>query len=119
MTIDEYLAATPEPQRSTLRELRTMIARILPQAQEAMSYGVPAFKVSGTSVAGFAHAKRHCSYFPHSGDVLSQVEPELLEGYDWSKGTLRFAVDRTPEEALVRRLIGIRLAILAQTDSPA
>jgi uncharacterized protein YdhG (YjbR/CyaY superfamily) len=112
MTVDEYLAAAPEPQRSTLMALRAMLASLLPQAVEGISYGVPAFLVDGKPVAGYANAKRHCSYFPHSGAVLDRVEPELLEGYDWSKGTLRFAVDRPPDQALVRRLVEIRLAML-------
>ena len=112
MTVDEYLDAAPEPQRSTLARLRAMLASILPEAEEALSYGVPAFKIGGKAVVGYAHAKRHCSYFPHSGSVIAQVEPELLEGYDWSKGTLRFPVDQVPDEALVRRLVEIRLAML-------
>jgi len=114
MTVDEYLDAAPEPQRSTLIRLRAMLASILPEAEEGISYGVPAFKVGGKAVAGYAHAKRHCSYFPHSGSVIPHVEPELLEGYDWSKGTLRFPVDRVPDEVLVRRLIEIRLTVLAE-----
>jgi uncharacterized protein YdhG (YjbR/CyaY superfamily) len=113
MTVDAYLTAAPEPQRSTLLALRAMLASLLPQAAEGISYGVPAFLVEGRPVAGYAHAKRHCSYFPHSGAVLDRVEPELLEGYDWSKGTLRFPVDRPPDQALVRRLVEIRLGMLA------
>ncbi|MDF1596576.1 MAG: DUF1801 domain-containing protein [Acidimicrobiia bacterium] len=114
MTVDEYLDAAPEPQRSTLNRLRAMLTSILPEAEEGMSYGVPAFKVGGKAVVGYAHAKRHCSYFPHSGSVIPRVEPELLEGYDWSKGTLRFPVDRAPDEVLVRRLVAIRLAMLEE-----
>jgi uncharacterized protein YdhG (YjbR/CyaY superfamily) len=112
VTVEEYLEAAPEPQRSTLTQLRAMLASILPEADEAISYGVPAFKIGGKAVAGYAHAKRHCSYFPHSGSVIGQVEPELLEGYDWSTGTLRFPVDLVPDEVLVRRLVEIRLAML-------
>jgi uncharacterized protein YdhG (YjbR/CyaY superfamily) len=112
VTVDEYLAGAPEPQRGTLLALRTVLASLLPDAVEGMSYGVPAFLVGGKPVAGYAYAKRHCSYFPHSGSVLDQVGEELLEGYDWSKGTLRFAVDRVPEEALVRRLVELKLAML-------
>jgi uncharacterized protein YdhG (YjbR/CyaY superfamily) len=112
MTVDEYLAAAPEPQRTTLMALRAMLASLLPQAVEGISYGVPAFLVEGKPVAGYANAKRHCSYFPHSGAVLERVEPELLEGYDWSKGTLRFPVDQPPDQTLVRRLVEIRLAML-------
>lgn len=70
MTVDTYLAGAPEPQRTTLETLRTTLRSILPAAEEGLSYGVPAFKVSGRPVAGFAYFKRHCSYFPHSGSVL-------------------------------------------------
>jgi uncharacterized protein YdhG (YjbR/CyaY superfamily) len=112
VTVDEYLEAAPEPQRSTLTELRATLASILPDADEAMSYGIPAFKVNGKSVAGYAHFNKHCSYFPHSGSVLSRVEPKLLEGYNWSKGTLRFPVDQAPSATLVRRLVEIRLEML-------
>jgi uncharacterized protein YdhG (YjbR/CyaY superfamily) len=110
VTVDDYLDAAPEPQRSTLRELRATLAAILPEAEEGMSYGVPAFKLRGKPVAGYAWHKRHCSYYPHSGSVLAQVEPVLLDGYDWARGTLRFPVDRAPGEALVRRLVEIKLA---------
>ena len=112
MNVDQYLDEAPEPQRSTLRRLRALLTSILPDAEEGMSYGLPAFKVDGKAVAGYAHAKKHCSYFPHSGSVLDQVEPGLLEGYDWAKGTLRFPVDRVPDEALLRRLVEIRLGEL-------
>ena len=112
MTVDEYLDAAPEPQGSTLRGLRAMLASILVDGEEGMSYGVPAVRVGGTPVAGYAHAKKHCSYFPHSGSILSQVEPELLEGYDWAKGTLRFPVDQPPHEGLIRRLVELRVSML-------
>lgn len=112
MTVEEYLDAVPEPQRATLVALRAMLAAILPDAEQGISYGVPAFKIGGVPVAGFAYATRHCSYFPHSGGVIEQVKPELLAGYDTGKGTLRFPVDRPPSEALVRRLVELRLAML-------
>ena len=83
--VDEYLRAAPEPQRTTLTELRAVLHSLLPEAEDGMSYGVPALKVKGTPVAGYAHAKQHCSFFPHSGSVLDRVEAELLEGYDWPR----------------------------------
>lgn len=116
MTVDEYLDQAPEPQQTTLRARRALLARILPDAEEGHSSGVPAFIVGGTPVAGYAHAKRHCSYFPHSGSVIDQVDPELLKGYDWAKGTLRFPVDQIPAEALVRRVVEIRLSMLNRKD---
>jgi uncharacterized protein YdhG (YjbR/CyaY superfamily) len=112
LTVDEYLDGAPEPQRTTLRALRATLASLLPDAEQTISYGVPVFTVNGTPVAGYAFATRHCSYYPHSGSVLSEVEPELLDGYDWSRGTLRFPVDRPPGDELVRRLVELRLARL-------
>lgn len=110
--VDDYLSEAPEPQRSTLRALRATLGDLLPEAAEGLSYGVPALRVDGFPVAGYAYAKNHCSFFPHSGAVLGQVDPSLLEGYDWSKGTLRFPIDAAPDETLLRRLIEIRLAEL-------
>ncbi len=108
--IDTYLSDAPEPQRATLTQLRAVLAGMLPDAEEGLSYGVPAFKVGGRPVAGFAYAKKHCSYFPHSGAILDQVEDALLAGHEWSKGTLRFPIDEIPSEELLRRLIDLRLA---------
>jgi uncharacterized protein YdhG (YjbR/CyaY superfamily) len=111
MTVDTYLSAAPEPQRSTLRALREVLRRILPDAKEVISYGVPAFTVDGKAVAGYAHAKRHCSYFPHSGSVLAELADEL-DGYDWARGTLRFPVDEPLPEPLVKRLVEVRMGQL-------
>ena len=111
MTVDEYLEATPEPQRSTLLELRRTLRDLLPEATEEISYGVPAFKVGGKAIAGYASYKNHCSYFPHSGRVLSELAGELSQ-YDWDKGTLRFPTDEPLPPALVGRLVQVRLAHL-------
>lgn len=108
MTVDEYLDTAPEPQRSTLADLRATLRRILPEAEEAISYNVPAFVIAGKAVAGYAFFKNHCSYFPHSGSVLPQLADELA-GYQWSKGALRFPVDEPLPPALVRRLVSMRL----------
>lgn len=108
MNIDDYLDAAPEPQASTLRAIRSMLSSIVPDGEEGMSYGVPAMKVDGTPVAGYAHFTKHCGYYPHSATVLAQVEPSLLEGYDWEKGTLRFPIDHVPDVALLTRLVELR-----------
>ena len=110
--VDGYIAGAPEPHRSTLHRLRSILAAVLPDAEQGMSYGVPAFKVDGAPVAGYAFFKNHCGYYPHSEAVLAQVEPEVLEGYDWERGTLRFPPGHTPPEALIRRLVELRLAEL-------
>jgi uncharacterized protein YdhG (YjbR/CyaY superfamily) len=106
--IDDYLARLDTPERSTLERLRASIAAALPDAEQGMAYGAPAFKVGGKAVAGFAAAKDHLTYLPHSGSVLAELEDELA-GYKWSKGALQFPVDAPLPDALVQKLINTRL----------
>lgn len=107
--VDAFLADVPEPQRSTLLVLRRRLRDVLPDAEECLYYGVPAFKLGGKGVAGYASAKKHCSYFPMSGSVLPAIS-DRLDGYDWSRGTLRFPVDQPLPEELVDLLVRTRLA---------
>lgn len=111
MTVDDYLDGAPEPHQSTLRAMRRSLQALLPDAEEGLAYGVPAFKVRGTTVAGYAYFRDHCSYFPHSGTVLSHMADEL-DGYSWSKGTLKFPIDDPPPEPLLARLVEVRLGEL-------
>ncbi len=109
--VDAYLAGVAEPQRSTLAVVRERLRAELPQAQEVISYGVPAFAVDGTAVAGYAAAKKHCSYLPMSGSVLSSMADDLA-GYEWSKGALRFPIDDPLPAELIATLVRARLALL-------
>jgi uncharacterized protein YdhG (YjbR/CyaY superfamily) len=88
--------------------LRQMILDILPEAEEGISYGVPAFKVRGKTIAGFAAFKNHLSYLPHSGSVFPQLTEELM-GYPASSGALRFSIDQPLPRSLVEKLIAVRL----------
>jgi uncharacterized protein YdhG (YjbR/CyaY superfamily) len=106
--IDQYLEALEEPKRGTLALLRERILDVLPDAEQGMSYGVPAFRVQGKTVAGFAAFKDHLSYLPHSGSVFPQLADELA-GYTFSKGALRFDVARALPASLVERLVEVRL----------
>ena len=106
--VDEYLAALEEPKRSTLQALRQTILEIVPDADEVISYRVPAFALGGRIVAGFAAFKDHLSYLPFSGSVLGQLGDELA-GYEMTKSALHFPVDRPLAKPLVKRLIDVRL----------
>jgi uncharacterized protein YdhG (YjbR/CyaY superfamily) len=106
--IDEYLDALEEPKRTTLARLRQTILEIVPEAEQGISYGVPAFKVRGKTIAGFAAFKGHLSYLPHSGSVFPQLKEEL-QGYTTSSGTLRFSIDQPLPVPLVEKLIAVRL----------
>jgi uncharacterized protein YdhG (YjbR/CyaY superfamily) len=81
--VDAYLRGLEEPKRSTLQALRRTILEIVPDAEQVISYRVPAFRVRGKTVAGFAAFKDHLSYLPFSGSVLGRLVEEL-DGYTMS-----------------------------------
>jgi uncharacterized protein YdhG (YjbR/CyaY superfamily) len=116
--IDKYLQSLDEPKRGSLQALRRTILEIVPEAEEAIAYGVPAFRVRGKTIAGFAAFKRHLSYLPFSGSVLDQLSDDLV-GYTMTKGSLHFAVDDTLPTALVRKLIEARLAEIGPAPAAA
>jgi len=105
--VDEYLQGIEEPKRSTLEALRRTILEIVPDAEQVISYKVPAFRVEGRIVAGFAAFKNHLSYLPFSGSVLPKLADEL-EGYTMSKSALHFPVERPLPKTLVGKLIAAR-----------
>ena len=107
--VDAYLSGLEEPKRRTLQTLRSTILEIVPEAEQVISYRVPAFRVRGKTVAGFAAFRDHLSYLPFSGSVLSQLADEL-EGYTITKSALHFAVDKPLPASLVKKLIAVRLA---------
>jgi len=105
--IDKHLRKFSKEQRETLQQLRETILSIVPQAKETLSYGMPAFEIDGKIVAGFDGFKKHCSYFPHSGSVLEEIDgfPAWCEV---SKGTLKFPIGKKLPKTLVRKLISVR-----------
>jgi uncharacterized protein YdhG (YjbR/CyaY superfamily) len=106
--IDSYLAGLDEPKRSTLEQLRRSIHAAVPDAEECISYGMPAFKVLGKTVAGFAAFKNHLSYLPHSGSVLPSLAADVA-GYEGTKGSLHFPIDQPLPAAMVKKLVEARL----------
>ncbi len=107
--VDAYLNRLEEPTRETLQTLRRTILEIVPEAEEVISYRVPAFRVGGETVAGFAAFRDHLSYLPFSGSVLSKLADELA-GYTTTKSALHFAADQPLPKTLVQKLIAVRLA---------
>ncbi len=106
--IDAYLDALEEPKRTTLALLRDTIMAIVPDAEQGISYGMPAFKLQGRTIAGFAAFKNHLSYLPHSGSVIPQLAKET-EGYASTKGSLHFPIDKPLPKTLVRKLLTVRM----------
>jgi uncharacterized protein YdhG (YjbR/CyaY superfamily) len=106
--IDRYFSALEEPKRATLEEMHRRILEVIPEAEQGLSYSVPAFKVSGKTVAGLAAFKSHLSYLPHSGSVLPALG-DKTRGYTQTKSALHFPVDTPLPRDLIRQLIDVKL----------
>jgi uncharacterized protein YdhG (YjbR/CyaY superfamily) len=111
--VDEYLRSIEEPKRTTLQGLRRTILEVVPEAEQVISYRVPAFRVRGKDIAGFAAFKDHLSFLPFSGSVLGRLADEL-DDYTMTKSSLHFPVDRPLPKAIVEKLIAARLAEVSQ-----
>jgi uncharacterized protein YdhG (YjbR/CyaY superfamily) len=108
-TIDQYLASVSAGRRALLQELRETIRATVPEAEECISYSMPAFRVRGTVVAGFRATGAGCSYYPFSGSTLAALAGEL-DGWSRTKSALHFGPDRPLPRTLVRKLLRARIA---------
>ena len=108
-THDEYLAAQPEPQRAALQALRATIRAAAPDAVEAISYGVPTFKVGHRNLVHYAGYRDHLSFFPGSSATTDRFMDELGR-FRTGRGTLQFTLDDPLPEELVTKVVRARLA---------
>src|SRR5260221_8515868 len=106
--IDEYLARLSEDKRAALEKLRKTIKAAAPKAEERISYQICAFRQNGMLV-GFGATANHCAFYLMSSSAVVAHKNEL-KGYDISKGTIRFQVDKPLPAALVRKLVKARIA---------
>jgi uncharacterized protein YdhG (YjbR/CyaY superfamily) len=107
-TIDEYLEALPPEKRAALEKLRKAIRAAAPGAEECISYGMPAFRLDGRMLVWFGAASKHCAFYPGANPIAALADD--LDGYDTSKGTIRFPPDEPLPAALVRKLVKTRIA---------
>lgn len=108
-TIDEYLAALSDDQRRALEKLRRAVRAAAPRAEECLSYQLPAFRLDGRMLVAFGAGAKHCSLYLMSSSTVG-VHQHELQGYDTSKGTVRFPPGRPLPAALVRKLVKARVA---------
>ncbi|MFN7933446.1 MAG: DUF1801 domain-containing protein [Bryobacteraceae bacterium] len=107
-TVDEYLAALPEPARSTLYQIRSLIRSVVPaEATELISYRIPTFRYKGALI-GFAAFPKHCSLFVMSSTLLGKMQQEV-KGYKTSKGTIQFPPDKPLPASLIRKIVKARM----------
>jgi uncharacterized protein YdhG (YjbR/CyaY superfamily) len=109
--IDEILGGAETAQRVALQALRETIAAAAPDAVEAISYGMPAFRYRGRAVVAYSPFKNHCSLFP-MGSELIEANPERFASFVQAKGTLHFTPEHPIPVETVRWLIRERLRMI-------
>ncbi len=107
--IKKIYEKAPEPQRTTMLSMRKIILEIIPNAEEVISYGMPAFKVDGNIVAGIMASKRHVGYYPFSGSVLRHF-PKELKKFSTTKSAIHLPIDKPLSKTLVSKLIRARIS---------
>ncbi len=108
-TVDEYLASVNYDHSKALQKIRETVHAVAPNAQECISYGIPAFRLNGRSLVFFGAWANHCAFYPGSSATLKKFRNELRD-FQTSKGTLRFSPDKPVPVALVKKLLKARIA---------
>ena len=110
--IDDYLAGVPADQRRLLEDVRKEMRKLLPDAEEAISYGLPCFKIEGGVVGGFAANKNFCSYYPFAGATLGLLK-EQLAGYSQTLSALHFTAEKPLTKKIIKLLVDTKLQQIA------
>ncbi len=105
--IDDYLADVPPPARVKLEKLRSIILSVAPEAEEVISYAMPAFKYHGMLV-GFAAWKNHVGFYPWNSRTVKEFNEELKE-YSTSKGAIQFPLEKPIPVTLVKKIVKARM----------
>jgi uncharacterized protein YdhG (YjbR/CyaY superfamily) len=103
--IDEYIACFPEHVQQLLSQIRSIVREVAPEAEEVISYQMPAFKYHGILVY-FAAFKNHIGFFPTASGV--EVFREELSAYKLSKGTIQLPLDKPLPLDLITRIVKFR-----------
>jgi len=104
--VDTYISGFPKDTQKLLKQVRATIKKIAPQAEEVISYNMPAFKHHGMLV-WYAAYQNHIGFYPTGSPI--KVFKEELTNYKTSKGAIQFPVDKPIPKALVKKIVKFKL----------
>lgn len=105
-TIDAYIATFPVSTQALLQQMRNTITKAAPKAEEAISYGMPTFKLQGNLVH-FAGYKNHIGFYPAPSGI--EAFAAELKKYKTSKGAIQFPIDEKLPLTLVTKIVKFRV----------
>ena len=98
-----------------MEHIRSLVRAMVPEVEEGTSYGMPALKLQKKPLLGFIAAKHHLSVFPFSSEVIDAVR-DRLEGFELSKGTIRFSAANPIPDDVLRDIVSSRLGQIHGTS---
>ena len=105
--VDEYIAGFPKEIQQILEQVRTVIKEIVPQANEVISYGMPAYKLNGMLVWFAAHTN-HIGFYPRVSGI--EAFKKELSGFKHAKGSVQFPFHKPLPIELIKSMVKFRLA---------
>jgi uncharacterized protein YdhG (YjbR/CyaY superfamily) len=106
--IDEFIAGSPKETQELLKKMRSVIQKAAPGTEEAISYGIPTFKLNGRNLVHFSGYKEHIGFYPGAAGIESFQE--ALSKYKTSKGTVQFPLDKPLPVGLITQIVKFRIA---------
>lgn len=107
-SVDDYIESQPDNVQSALKRVRSAIQKAVPQAEEIISYNMPAYKLDGAQVLFFAGWKQHYSLYPASQGVVDAFKDDLAP-YEIRKGTIRFPLSKPVPVKLIEQIAKLRV----------
>jgi uncharacterized protein YdhG (YjbR/CyaY superfamily) len=105
--IDEYIRTFPKETQSILKKLRASIKAVAPNAEEAIKYQLPTFRLNGKNLVHFGAWKNHIGFYPTpSATVAFKKE---LQKYKGAKGSVQFPIDKPLPMALIKKIVSFRV----------
>lgn len=117
-SVDQYIAAQPEPTRGVLERVRSTIRKAVPRAEEVISYQMPTYELEGHAVLHLAGWKHHYSLYPASDGVLAAFEEALAPFEVNDKGTMRFPLSQPVPVKLIAGIAKLRAKEVAEKAKP-